>query len=60
VGAFGIAKYFFPVVAERSEGRELMFGLVVVAIVAFSFLVAVRLAKRPAAQESASWAPEQS
>lgn len=56
VGAFGIAKYFFPAVAERSEGRELMFGLVVVAIVALSFLVAVRLARRPAAHESTTWA----
>lgn len=60
VGAFGIAKYFFPAVAEHSEGHELMFGLVVVAIVALSFLVAVRLAGRPAAQESAAWVSERS
>lgn len=60
VGAFGIAKYFFPVVAQRSEGRELMFGLVVVSVVALSFLVAVRLAGRPAAQESSSWISERS
>lgn len=58
VGVFGIAKYFFPAVAEHSEGRELMFGLVVVATVALSFLVAVRLADRPAAQESAAWVSE--
>lgn len=58
VGAFGIAKYFFPVVAAHSEGRELMFGLVVVGIVALSFLVAVRLAGRPAVQESAAWVSE--
>ena len=58
VGAFGIAKYFFPAVAERSEGRELMFGLVVVAIVALSFLVAVRLANRPGARETVPWVSE--
>ncbi len=46
VGAFGVAKYFFPVVAERSEGRELLFGVMVVAVVAGSFLLALRLAAR--------------
>ncbi len=60
VGAFGIAKYFFPAVAERSEGRELMFGLVVVAIVALSFLVAVRLANRSGDRETAPWVSERS
>ncbi|MDO9068715.1 MAG: nickel transporter [Deltaproteobacteria bacterium] len=48
VGLFGIAKYFFPVVATRSEGHELLMGLAVIGTVALSFYLALRLAHRQA------------
>lgn len=49
VGLFGIARYFLPAVASRSEGHELLMGLAVVATVAMSFYLALRLARRQAA-----------
>lgn len=45
-GFFGIARYFLPGVAARSEGQELLMGLAVVGAVALSFCIAVRLARR--------------
>ena len=53
VGLFGIARYFFPAVAARSEGHELLMGLAVVGTVALSFYLALRLARpvRPAPAE---------
>ena len=46
VGLIGIAKYFFPAVAARSEGHELSMGLAVVATVALSFYLALRLSRQ--------------
>jgi high-affinity nickel-transport protein len=48
VAAFGVAKLTLPAVATWSEGRELAFGGVVVAVVTLSFSAAVFLARRPA------------
>lgn len=48
VGLFGIAKYFFPIVATRSEGHEMLMGGAVAATVLLSFYVALRLARRHA------------
>ena len=42
--AFGVAKLALPGVDAWSEGKELMFGGAVIAVIAASFLVAVRLA----------------
>lgn len=50
VGLFGIAKYFFPGVATRSEGYELLMGAVVAATVLASFYLALRLARIPRSQ----------
>lgn len=47
VAGFGIAKYFSPAVGAWSEGKEMALGLVIVGVVALSFLLALRLA-RPA------------
>ena len=49
VAAFGAAKYFMPAIAAWSEGKELAMGMGVIAVAAFSFLVARRLARWPAA-----------
>lgn len=46
VAAFGAAKYFSPAVDAWSEGREMMLGLFVIAVVAGSFLLALRLSRR--------------
>lgn len=48
VAAFGLAKLAVPAVDAWSEGKELAFGAVLVGVVAFSFLFAVRLTRRPA------------
>ena len=48
VAGFGIARMLSPEVSDWSEGKELTFGFLLVAIVALSFLVAVRLTRRPA------------
>lgn len=43
--AFGIAKLALPAVDAWSEGKELAFGVAVIAVLAASFIVAVRLAE---------------
>jgi high-affinity nickel-transport protein len=48
VAAFGAAKLVSPAVDAWSEGRELAFGAALVLMLAASFLVAIRLARRPA------------
>lgn len=47
VAAFGAAKLLSPAVDAWSEGKELAFGFMLVAIIAFSFIAAVRLTRRP-------------
>lgn len=47
VAAFGAAKFFSPAVDGWSDGKELVFGLALVAIIAGSYLFAVRLTRRP-------------
>lgn len=47
VAGFGIAKYYSPMVSAWSEGKEMALGLVIVAVVALSFLIALRLARPP-------------
>jgi high-affinity nickel-transport protein len=46
VAGFGVARYFSPDVAAWSEGKNMMMGLSVVAVVASSFLLARLLARR--------------
>jgi high-affinity nickel-transport protein len=53
VGLFGIAKYFFPGIAARSEGNEMLMGLAVTGTVALSFYLALHLARRQAVAHSA-------
>lgn len=48
VAAFGAAKLLSPAVDAWSEGKELLFGMALVTIIAVSFLAAVRLTRRPA------------
>lgn len=48
VAGFGAAKLLLPGVDAWSEGRELQFGAALVAVIALSFLAAMRLARRPA------------
>lgn len=48
VAAFGAAKLLSPAVEAWSEGKELVFGFTLVAIIALSFVVAVRLTRRSA------------
>lgn len=48
VAAFGAAKLWSPAIDAWSEGKELVFGFMLVAIIAVSFLAAVRLTRRPA------------
>lgn len=48
VAAFGLAKLVLPAVETWSEGKELFFGAALVAIIACSFMAAVRLTRRPA------------
>ncbi len=45
VAAFGAVKYFSPAVDAWSEGREMLLGLAVIAVVAGSFLLALRLSR---------------
>ena len=47
VAAFGVAKLISPAVDAWSEGKELMFGFALVAIIAISFVAAVRLTRQP-------------
>jgi nickel/cobalt transporter (NiCoT) family protein len=48
VAGFGTARLLVPAVNAWSEGKELMFGAALVAIIALSFLAAMRLTRRPA------------
>lgn len=48
VAGFGVAKFLSPGVDAWSDGKELVFGALLVAIIASSYLFAVRLARRPA------------
>lgn len=48
VAAFGAAKLLSPAVDAWSEGKELVFGATLVAVIALSFIAAVRLTRRPA------------
>ncbi|WP_428826371.1 nickel transporter [Azonexus sp. IMCC34842] len=48
VAAFGAAKLLSPGIDAWSDGKELIFGFALVAIIAASFVVAVRLTRRPA------------
>jgi high-affinity nickel-transport protein len=47
VAGFGVAKLLSPAVDAWSEGKELIFGFALVAIIAISFVAAVRLTRRP-------------
>jgi high-affinity nickel-transport protein len=47
VAAFGVAKLISPAVDAWSEGKELIFGFALVAIIAISFVAAVRLTRQP-------------
>jgi high-affinity nickel-transport protein len=47
VAAFGAAKLISPAVDAWSEGKELVFGFMLVAIIALSFIAAIRLTQRP-------------
>jgi high-affinity nickel-transport protein len=48
VAAFGAAKLVSPAIDAWSEGKELVFGGALVAIIAISFLAAMRLTRRSA------------
>ena len=47
VAAFGAAKLLSPAVDAWSDGKELVFGFALVAVIALSFIAAVRLTRRP-------------
>ena len=47
VAAFGAAKLLSPSVDAWSDGKELVFGFALVAVIALSFVAAVRLTRRP-------------
>ncbi len=46
VAAFGLAKMLSPAIDAWSEGKELVFGFVLIGMIALSFVAAVRLARR--------------
>jgi high-affinity nickel-transport protein len=48
VAVFGLAKLSSPAIEAWSDGKELTFGFLLVLVVAGSFLLALRLARRPA------------
>lgn len=48
VAFFGIAKFVSPEIDAWSDGKELVFGCLLMAIIAFSFVFALRLTRRPA------------
>jgi high-affinity nickel-transport protein len=45
VAGFGVARYVSPAVDAWSEGREVAFGIAAIAVIAVSFLFAIRLAR---------------
>lgn len=48
VAAFGAARLLSPAIDAWGDGKELIFGFALVAIIAASFVAAVRLTRRPA------------
>lgn len=48
VAGFGVARLLSPAVEAWSEGKELVFGFSLVAIIAVSFIAALRLTRSPA------------
>ncbi len=48
VASFGLAKLALPAVESWSEGKELFFGFLLTALVGLSFVLALRLTRRPA------------
>jgi nickel/cobalt transporter (NiCoT) family protein len=48
LAAYGAVRYFSPSLDAWNEGKELAFGIAVVAVIALSFLTALRLARSPA------------
>lgn len=54
VAAFGVARLALPTVDAWSDGKELAFGTIVVAVIAASYLVARRLAQLDAARRPVS------
>lgn len=54
VAAFGAAKYFVPEVDAWSDGKELYFGVAVIAVIAGSFLAGTWLTRMPAVASSTS------
>ncbi|MDD5298481.1 MAG: nickel transporter [Rhodocyclaceae bacterium] len=49
VGAFGVMKLCLPTVGTWSDGKDLFFGSAVIAVVAGSYLLALRLTRSPGA-----------
>lgn len=47
VGALALTKFISPVAASHFEGQQLLFGSLVISIVAMSFLLALRLSRLP-------------
>ena len=47
VAGFGVARLLSPAVDAWSEGKELIFGFALVAIIAISFVAAVRMTRQP-------------
>lgn len=45
VAGFGFAKYASPEVSAWSDGKELVFGLAIVAVIAFSFLLGLKFSR---------------
>ncbi len=45
IALLGVAKHFSPAVAARTEGRELLVGIVVVSLLAISFYLSTRRAR---------------
>lgn len=45
IALLGMAKHLSPVVAAQTEGRELLLGIAIVGILAFSFLISMKRAR---------------
>ena len=48
VAAFATARLLSPAIDQWSDGKELIFGCLLVAMIAVSFIGALRLTRRPA------------
>lgn len=57
VAGFGVAKLASPLIDEWSDGKELAFGAIVVAVIALSYVAARRLAATSRAPLAAARAP---